>query len=357
MFYVVGILFFIFFMFLTLAFYKYLYKVCEKLKIKINKNILCVISIIIFYGSLVVGMMNKYVSVLLIFIFYLLLGYLVIMLFYKLLKKYKWFMKYYLLIPAVFSFVFVVYGIYNIYDIRSNSYNISSNDKLSHKYKGILITDLHYGLALKGEGLQKVVDEINELNPDFVFLVGDIVDESTTLDGMKECFQILGKFKTNYGTFYSYGNHDENIYSNEKNYSKETLKNNIIVNGINILEDSSYRINDELTIIGRSNGYKKSISELVSNVNNDDYKIVLAHIPMDYQNVKDSGVDLVLSGHTHAGQIFPAELFQEIFKTSDMVFGYEKDRNFNKVVTSGIAGWGIPIRTDEHSEYVILNIK
>lgn len=153
MFYVVGILFFIFFMFLTLAFYKYLYKVCEKLKIKINKNILCVISIIIFYGSLVVGMMNKYVSVLLIFIFYLLLGYSVIMLFYKLLKKYKWFMKYYLLIPVVFSFVFVVYGIYNIYDIRSNSYNISSNDKLSHKYKGILITDLHYGLALKGKGL------------------------------------------------------------------------------------------------------------------------------------------------------------------------------------------------------------
>ena len=174
---------------------------------------------------------------------------------------------------------------------------------------------------------------------------------------MKECFHILGKFKTNYGTFYSYGNHDENIYNNEKNYSKETLKNNIIGNGINILEDSSYRINDELTIIGRSNGYKKSISELVSNVNNDDYKIVLAHIPMDYQNVKDSGVDLVLSGHTHAGQIFPAELFQEIFKTSDMVFGYEKDGNFNKVVTSGIAGWGIPIRTDEHSEYVILNIK
>ena len=144
--------------------------------------------------------MNKYVSVLLIFIFYLLLGYLVIMLFYKLLKKYKWFMKYYLLIPVVFSFVFVVYGIYNIYDIRSNSYNISSNDKLSHKYKGILITDLHYGLALKGKGLQKVVDEINELNPDFVFLVGDIVDESTTLDGMKECFHILGKFKTKSGT-------------------------------------------------------------------------------------------------------------------------------------------------------------
>ena len=86
MFYVVGILFFIFFIFLTLIFYKYLYKVCEKLNININKNILCVISIIIFYGSLVVGMMNKYVSVVLVFILYTILLFLVVMLFYNFLN-------------------------------------------------------------------------------------------------------------------------------------------------------------------------------------------------------------------------------------------------------------------------------
>lgn len=357
MFYVVGILFFIFFMFLTLAFYKYLFRVCEKLKIKINKNILCIIAIVLFYGSLILGMMNKYVSVLLIFILYLILIYLVIMIFYKLLKKYKWFMKIYLILPAIISLLSIIYGVYNIYDIRTTSYDISSNDKLNNSYKGILISDLHYGLATTGEGLEKVVNEINELNPDFVFLAGDIVDESTTLVGMEECFKILGKLKTNYGVFYSYGNHDENIYSNGKNYNKETLSNNIIGNGIIILEDESYRINDELTIIGRSNGYKKSISELVSNVNSDDFKIVIAHIPVDYKSNKDNNIDLVLSGHTHAGQVFPAKLFEEVFKTSEMIYGYEKDGSLNKIVTSGIAGWGMPIRTDEHSEYVILNIK
>ena len=357
MFYVVGILFFIFFMFLTLAFYKYLFRVCDKLKIKINKNILCIIAIVLFYGSLILGMMNKYVSVLLIFILYLILIYLVIMIFYKLLKKYKWFMKVYLILPAIISLLSIIYGVYNIYDIRTTSYDISSDDKLNNSYKGILISDLHYGLATTGEGLEKVVDEINELNPDFVFLAGDIVDESTTLKGMEECFRILGKLKTNYGVFYSYGNHDENIYSNGKNYSKETLSNNIVSNGIIILEDESYRINDELTIIGRSNGYKKSISELVSNVNSDDFKIVIAHIPVDYKSNKDNNIDLVLSGHTHAGQVFPAKLFEEVFKTSEMIYGYEKDGSLNKIVTSGIAGWGMPIRTDEHSEYVILNIK
>lgn len=357
MFYMIGILAFIVFMFFTLVFYKYLFKVCEKLKIKINKNILCIIAIVLFYGSLILGMMNKYVSVLLVFILYLILIYLFIMIFYKLLKKYKWFMKIYLILPAFLSLLSIIYGVYNIYDVRTTSYDISSNDKLNNSYKGILISDLHYGLAIRGEGLEKVVNEINELNPDFVFLAGDIVDESTTLEDMEECFRILSKFKTNYGVFYSYGNHDENIYSNGKNYNKEMLSNNILSNGIIILEDESYRINDELTIIGRSNGYKKSISDLVSNVNAGDFKIVLAHIPVDYKSNKDNNIDLVLSGHTHAGQIFPAKLFEELFRTSEMIYGYEKDGSLNKIVTSGIAGWGIPIRTNGHSEYVILNIK
>lgn len=357
MFYMIGILAFIVFMFFTLVFYKYLFRVCEKLKIKINKNILCIITIVLFYCSIIFGMVNKYISILAIFILYLVLIYLVIMIFYNLLKKYKCFMKIYLILPVIFSILSVIYGVYNIYDVRTTSYDISSNDKLNNSYKGILISDLHYGLAIRGEGLEKVVNEINELNPDFVFLAGDIVDESTTLEDMEECFRILSKFKTNYGVFYSYGNHDENIYSNGKNYNKEMLSNNILSNGIIILEDESYRINDELTIIGRSNGYKKSISDLVSNVNAGDFKIVLAHIPVDYKSNKDNNIDLVLSGHTHAGQIFPAKLFEELFRTSEMIYGYEKDGSLNKIVTSGIAGWGIPIRTNGHSEYVILNIK
>lgn len=125
MFYMIGILAFIVFMFFTLVFYKYLFRVCEKLKIKINKNILCIIAIVLFYGSLILGMMNKYVSVLLVFILYLILIYLFIMIFYKLLKKYKWFMKIYLILPVFLSLLSIIYGVYNIYDVRTTSYEIN----------------------------------------------------------------------------------------------------------------------------------------------------------------------------------------------------------------------------------------
>lgn len=121
----IGILAFIVFMFFTLVFYKYLFRVCEKLKIKINKNILCIIAIVLFYGSLILGMMNKYVSVLLVFILYLILIYLFIMIFYKLLKKYKWFMKIYLILPVFLSLLSIIYGVYNIYDVRTTSYEIN----------------------------------------------------------------------------------------------------------------------------------------------------------------------------------------------------------------------------------------
>ena len=80
------------------------------------------------------------------------------------------------------------------------------------------------------------------------------------------------------------------------------------------------------------------------------------HQPSDYKNVKKSGCDIILSGHIHAGQIWPAGLFASLFHFDELNYGKLQQDNFNAVVTSGIAGWEYPIRTEKHSEYVILNI-
>lgn len=63
------------------------------------------------------------------------------------------------------------------------------------------------------------------------------------------------------------------------------------------------------------------------------------------------GTALILSGHTHAGQILP------LFHMNDLNYGYVKESNLNEIVTSKIAGWGYLIRTEKHSEYVIIDIK
>ena len=69
------------------------------------------------------------------------------------------------------------------------------------------------------------------------------------------------------------------------------------------------------------------------------------------------GTALILSGHTHAGQILPIGLISPMFHMNDLNYGYVKEGNLNEIVTSGIAGWRYPIRTEKHSEYVIIDIK
>ena len=62
-----------------------------------------------------------------------------------------------------------------------------------------------------------------------------------------------------------------------------------------------------------------------------------------------------LSGHTHAGQIFPAGLLTE------RIFGFSYGQYWQDgccvVVSSGVAGWGFPIRTEKQCEYVVIHLK
>lgn len=254
------------------------------------------------------------------------------------------------------------YGRYNIFRIVRTEYTLQTQkDIRSEGYKLVLLSDLHYGVSMNDEQLQKVADRISEEHPDIVVLDGDIVDENTTPAQMESAFQILGTIGSNYGIYYTYGNHDKNNYSTTPNYTADQLAETIKENNIQILEDDTAVINDEIALIGRAdrgdgNESRQEISELTSELDEKQEWIVLDHQPSDYENVKKSGCDLILSGHTHAGQIWPAGLFASFFHFDELNYGYLQQGNFHAVVTSGIAGWGYPIRTEKYSEYVVLHI-
>lgn len=79
----------------------------------------------------------------------------------------------------------------------------------------------------------------------------------------------------------------------------------------------------------------------------------------DYVAQKDANVDLVLSGHTHGGQLFPLMTIENHSNIAedDRVYGYEKSENTNFIVTSGISDWAIKFKTGCKSEYLIINIE
>lgn len=78
----------------------------------------------------------------------------------------------------------------------------------------------------------------------------------------------------------------------------------------------------------------------------------------DYEALKDANMDLVLSGHTHGGQLFPLMTIENHSNIAedDRVYGYEKRENTNFIVTSGISDWAIKFKTGCKSEYLIINI-
>lgn len=81
------------------------------------------------------------------------------------------------------------------------------------------------------------------------------------------------------------------------------------------------------------------------------------HQPVDLNVNDELKVDLQISGHTHGGQMFPVGLISDFLGFGEMNYGYQKLNYMQVIVSSGIAGWGYPLRTGSHSEYVIIDIK
>ena len=85
--------------------------------------------------------------------------------------------------------------------------------------------------------------------------------------------------------------------------------------------------------------------------------IVLDHQPTEFNEKADANVDLVLCGHTHGGQLFPFNNIGKLIKANDLIYGLERRKNTDFIVTSGISDWAIKFKTGTKSEFVIINIR
>ena len=99
------------------------------------------------------------------------------------------------------------------------------------------------------------------------------------------------------------------------------------------------------------------MEDLLHNLDKGKYMIVLDHQPADFVNQAKSGVDLVLSGHTHGGQLLPFNQVGKWIKANDLIYGHEKRKNTDFIVTSGISAWAIKFKTGTKSEFVIIDVK
>lgn len=184
-----------------------------------------------------------------------------------------------------------------------------TNENIATTFDGLKIvhfSDLHYKRKITEKYLNKLINEINLINPDIVVFTGDLVDNTTTLseNEQKNLEKYLSKIETKYGKYAIFGNHD--------NMKRDDITK-IYAHSDFILLNNSYNIiynekNDQILISGLDTiSYNKqdlpSALDISKNLQNT-YTILLLHEPDYITTVLETySPNLVLSGHSHGGQI------------------------------------------------------
>ena len=263
------------------------------------------------------------------------------------------------LTAVVLTFSVLLLGWYNAHHVWQTDYKIQT-DKNIQNMKIAMFADAHIGTTFDANGFAEHIQKIQSQNPDIVIIAGDFVDDDTTRPDMIKSVEALGKIQPPKGIYFVFGNHDKGYYgAKHRGFSGQDLIETLIKNGIKVLRDETVLIDDSLYIIGRKDKSqnRQSIFELISKLDQDKYMLVIDHQPTDYENLESAGVDLVLSGHTHGGQLFPFNNISEYLKINDKTYGYERRGKTDFIVTSGISDWAIRFKTGTKSEYLIIDLE
>jgi len=167
--------------------------------------------------------------------------------------------------------------------------------------------------------------------------------------------ETFGELKPRLGTFIALGNHE--YYGGEVKETVDSLEKV----GIPVLRDSYVKIADSFYIVGRddpavsrSGKLRKDLNMVLAGVDKSLPIILLNHQPIELDAAQKEGVDLQLSGHTHRGQIFPANLVTSRLYEKD--WGYLKKDTLQLIVTSGYGTWGPALRIGNTPEIVNISI-
>jgi predicted MPP superfamily phosphohydrolase len=254
--------------------------------------------------------------------------------------------------------VFVI-GIKMANTPKVTSYEVVIPKKIQgmNSMKIVFASDIHLGMSIGRERLKEMIDKINSLNPNLVLLGGDIIDGDAVPFIKESMGEEFKRLKPDLGLYGILGNHE---------YYGRSLQENITAlkdSGINMLIDEKVLINEAFYIIGRDDRSgnrnperkRKSLSELMKDINYDKPIILLDHQPFELIDASSNFVDLQLSGHTHNGQFWPINLITKSIYEID--WGQKIKDKTNIIVSCGAGTWGPQIRLGSYSEIVEINIK
>lgn len=258
-------------------------------------------------------------------------------------------------------FLMIVFSLIYLYAVKIGAkvfvikeYKIE-NENISEGYNNLKIihmSDIHYGISINKKELEKIVEDINKLEPDIIFFTGDLVDDSIDSNTHKEIVEVLSNLEANIGKYAVNGNHD---------YHYKNWNNLIIECGFTDLNDTydliyknSYNpifiagISDNIYSKKKIEDKSKTIFDFLNSEasQNNVFNILLMHEPDYIDDIDYNKFNLILSGHSHNGQVRLPIIGSLYTPEGSKKYHeeYYKLNNTDLYISSGIGTTLLPIR-------------
>jgi uncharacterized protein len=287
-------------------------------------------------------------------------------------KKRKWYLRYHrYLVP--FLLLIIVFDIFFFWFKEKNDIltplitiqNPQLADSLG-RFRTIHISDLH--LRKFGYLEHRTVSLINRMDPDIIFVTGDLLGNGES--SIPACLDFFSQITAQYGIWAVLGNSDH--FHNGKYIDTTQFIQRLKKHGIQVLQNENRKISISFDttsssqkwfwLIGVDDPYLgyNDLHLAINGIPETDPKLLLSHSPDIIDDAVDMKIDLMLSGHTHGGQIrFPfigPVITQSIYRQK-YAAGIFNIKNITLYVNRGIGTSGIPIRLFCRPELTILSIK
>jgi len=283
----------------------------------------------------------------------------------KLKKRTKW-----LSIILITGIVLLSYASLETRWVKITHVKIESHD-IPESFDGkriVFVSDIHHGTALSRERVTKLVQRINDLQPDIIILGGDYSSRESKY--ILPVFDELRNLKSRYGVFGVMGNHDYFVNGGL------TLKM-MARNGIKLCDNKSYWVKiqkDSIKIGGVDDpeGGIQVLDSTIHDVHRKDFCILISHRPEYVKQMNTDLVDLTLSGHTHGGQVTFFGLWAPILPSDNGLWAsltfspenqkycyglFQRNAILQSYITSGIGTRSPHFRFFRRPEIAVLELK
>ena len=221
-------------------------------------------------------------------------------------------------------------------------------------FRIVHLSDLHYGPMVDARHLQRAIEIANELRPDMIALTGDYISQERSYAA--PCAEIVGRLKATSGVYAVLGNHDH--WTDAK-----LIADLFRAEGVRMLINEGVRIdaqNEAFWLAGVDDTMVglEDLSLAQAGARDDEFKLLLAHNPTILRRAARAGVDLVLSGHTHGGQVtLRSERNHSGRPRRRILRGLGRRANTQIYVTRGLGTVVLPVRYGCPPEVSLLELR